>query len=289
MATKPMATVLVSSFPDYCALAKPEVNLLIAITAAAAFRVGSPAGPSHFPWLLLTNTVVGTLLVASGAGALNQWMEHRFDARMRRTARRPIAAGRIEPLHALLFGASFALWGAGGLAGFVAPAVGLLAMLTLGWYLLLYTPLKRRTPLCTLIGAFPGAMPVLIGYGAATGRIDRPAWLLFALLFLWQLPHFMAIAWIYREDYARAGYRVLPGGSRRVSFVACQTLLPLFALVPVSSLVAPFAAALPLTLGFLYYGVRFASRRSSADARRLLFASLVYLPALLGIAVLFRT
>jgi len=288
MATKPIAAVVDRSFPDYCALAKPEVSFLIAITAAAAFRVGSPADLAHFPWLLLTNTVIGTLLVASGAGALNQWMEHRFDARMRRTARRPVAAGRIEPLHALLFGASFALWGAGGLAGFVAPAVGLLAMLTLSWYLLLYTPLKRRTPLCTLIGAFPGAMPVLIGYVAAAGRLDRPAWLLFAILFLWQFPHFMAIAWMYREDYGRAGYRVLPEAGRRALFVTGQTLLPLLALVPLCSLVAPAAVALPLTLGYLYYGARFACRRSTADARRLLFASIVYLPTLLGIAVLFR-
>jgi heme o synthase len=288
MATKAIAAALDSSLPDYCALTKPEVNFLIAITAAAAFRVGSSADLSHFPWLLLTNTVLGTLLVASGAGALNQWMEHRFDANMRRTARRPIAAGRIEPTHALLFGAFFALAGAGGLALFVTPAAGLLAMLTLSWYLFLYTPLKRRTPLCTLIGAFPGAMPVLIGYAAGAGKLDRPAWLLFAILFLWQFPHFMAIAWIYREDYDRAGYRVLPEEKRRVSFVTCQTLLPLFVLVPLSSLVAPMPVALPLTLGFLYYGVRFATHRSAAEARRLLFASIVYLPALLGIAVLFR-
>lgn len=289
MATKPIAAVLDNTFPDYCALTKPEVNFLIAVTAAAAFCIASPVDISRFPWLLLANTVLGTLLVASGAGALNQWMEHRFDARMRRTARRPIAAGRIEPMHALLFGAFFAIAGAGGLALFVAQAASLLAVLTLGWYLLLYTPLKRRTPLCTMIGAFPGAMPVLIGYAAAAGKLDRPAWLLFAILFLWQLPHFMAIAWIYRGDYDRAGYRVLPEGDLRASFVTCQTLLPLFALVPLSSLVAPVSAALPLTLGFLYYGARFASRRCTADARRLLFASIVYLPALLGIAVLFRT
>jgi len=274
-----------NSFSDYCVLAKPEVNFLIAITAAAAFRVGSCADPSHFSWLLLTNTVLGTLLVASGAGALNQWMEHRFDANMRRTARRPIAAGRIEPARAFMFGALLSLMGAGCLA--VTPAASLLAVLTMSGYLLLYTPLKRRTPLCTVIGAFPGAMPVLIGYAAAAGKLDRPAWLLFAILFLWQFPHFMAIAWIYREDYARAGYRVLPEGNRRASFVACQTLLPFLALAPVASLVAPLAATLPLTLGFLYYGARFASRRSAADARRLLFASIIYLPALLGMVVLF--
>jgi len=288
MATKPIAAVLDTTLSDYCALAKPEVNFLIAITAAGAFRVGSPADLSHFPWLLLTNAVLGTLLVASGAGALNQWMEHPFDARMRRTARRPIADGRVNPSHAFLFGALLALTGAACLALAVTPLASLLALLTLSWYLLLYTPLKRHTPLCTLIGAFPGAMPVLIGYVAAAGKLDRPAWLLFAILFLWQLPHFMAIAWMYREDYGRAGYRVLPEGGRRTLFVTCQTLLPLLALVPLTWLVAPLAAALPLTLGFLYYGVRFAIRRSTAEARRLLFASIVYLPALYGLAVLFR-
>ncbi|HTS26312.1 MAG TPA: heme o synthase [Bryobacteraceae bacterium] len=285
---KPITAVLDTTFSDYCALAKPDVNFLIAITAAVAFRVGSSADFSHFPWLLLTNTVFGTLLVASGAGALNQWMEHPFDARMRRTARRPIADGRVNPSHAFLFGALLALTGAACLALAVTPLASLLALLTLSWYLLLYTPLKRHTPLCTLIGAFPGAMPVLIGYVAAAGKLDRPAWLLFAILFLWQFPHFMAIAWMYREDYGRAGYRVLPEGGRQALFVTCQTLLPLLALAPLSWLVAPLAAALPLTLGFLYYGVRFVSRRSTAEARRLLFASIVYLPALFGLAVLFR-
>ncbi|HUA59715.1 MAG TPA: heme o synthase [Verrucomicrobiae bacterium] len=288
MATKPIAVVLDTTLSDYCPLAKPEVNFLIAITAAAAFCIGSPAGLSQFPWWLLTNTVLGTLLVASGAGALNQWIEHPFDARMRRTARRPIASGRIHPDHALLFGALLALTGVLCLTLAVGPAASLLALLTLSWYLLLYTPLKRRTPLCTLIGAFPGAMPVLIGYVATAGKLDRPAWLLFAILFLWQLPHFMAIAWMYREDYGRAGYRVLPEGGHRTLLVTCQTLVPLLALAPLSWLVAPLAAALPLAIGFLYYGVRFAIRRSTVDARRLLFASIIYLPALFGMAVLFR-
>jgi heme o synthase len=287
MAPKPIEVVLDTTLLDYCALAKPEVNFLIAITAAVAFTMGLPAG-AHFPWTLLTATVFGTLLVASGAGALNQWMERGFDAKMRRTARRPIAAGRVEPAQALIFGATLALTGALWLTLAVAPAAGLLAVMTLSWYLLLYTPLKRRTPLCTLIGAFPGAAPVLIGYVAAAGKLDRPGWLLFAILFLWQFPHFMAIAWMYREDYDRAGYRVLPAGNRRVPFVACQTLLPFLALAPISALVAPLAVSLPLTLGFLFYAARFAARRSTAAARQLLFVSILYLPALLGAAVLFR-
>jgi len=290
MSTIPIAAAVedraTKNLSDYWALAKPEVNFLVALTAAAAFRAGSPAGALHFPWLLFFDTVLGTLLVAGGAGVLNQWMERRFDAKMRRTARRPIAAGRVQPARALAFGAVLSLIGVLYLALAVRPAASLLALLTLDWYLLLYTPLKRRTPLCTLVGVFPGAMPVAIGYVAAAGKLDMRAWLLYAILLLWQLPHFMAIAWMYREDYDRAGYFVLPQGNRRLAFVIWQTVLPLLALIPIALLVAPAAAALPLTLGFLYYGMRFASRRSNADARKLLFASILYLPALFGVAVL---
>ena len=292
MSTNPIGATLpgyaTSSLADYWVLAKPEVNFLIAITAGAAFRAGTPSDAPLFPWLLLFHTVLGTLLVAGGAGALNQWMEHRFDAKMRRTARRPIVAGRIQPAHALAFGAVLALMGVFYLAAAVLPAASLLALLTLGWYLLLYTPLKRRTPLCTLVGVFPGAMPVLIGYVAAAGKLGPKAWLLFAILLLWQFPHFMAIAWMYRQDYDRAGYRVLPKSHRRRAFVTCQTVLPLLFLTPLALFVAPLAAGLPLTLGFLYYGVRFASCASTSGARKLLFASIVYLPALFGAAVLFR-
>ena len=284
----PLDVWAASNFYDYWVLAKPEVNFLIAITAAAAFRAGSPADGARFPWLLLIHTVLGTLLVAGGAGVLNQWMEHRFDAKMRRTARRPIAAGRVPPARAFLFGTILSTVGVLYLALAVSPAGSLLALLTLGSYLLLYTPLKRRTPLCTLVGVFPGAMPVAIGYVAAAGKLEMQAWLLYAVLLLWQFPHFMAIAWMYREDYDRAGYLVLPKGNRRVGFVTWQTVLPLVVLTPLTLLVAPAAAALPLTLGFLYYGMRFASSRSNADARRLLFASIVFLPSLFGAAVLFR-
>src|SRR5260370_32195897 len=144
-------------------------------------------------------------MVASGAGTVNQLIERRFHAQMRRTARRPIAAGRIEAVLALFFGTLLSLTGVLYLALAVRPAASLLALVTLSAYLFLYTPLKRRTPWCTLVGAFPGAMPVLIGCVAATGKLDSQAWLLYSILFLWQFPHFMAIAWMYREDYARAG------------------------------------------------------------------------------------
>jgi heme o synthase len=277
-----------NNFSDYWALAKPEVNFLIGITAASAFTLGSSAAGSHFSWLPLVSTVVGTLLVAGGAGALNQWLEHRFDAKMRRTARRPIAAGRVQPAQALAFGAILSVTGVLYLALALPPAACILALLTLGWYLLLYTPLKRRTHFCTLVGVFPGAMPVLIGYVAAAGKLDTKAWLLYAILLLWQFPHFMAIAWMYREDYDRAGYLILPKGDRRFAFVTWQTVLPLVILTPLTLFVAPAAAAIPLSLGFLYYGARFAIRKSSAGARKLLFASIVYLPALFGLAVLVR-
>jgi protoheme IX farnesyltransferase len=272
---------------DYWALTKPEVNFLIAITTAAAFRLASPAAESHFPWLLFLHTVLGTVLVASGAGTLNQWMEYRFDRNMRRTARRPIAARRIEPIHALVFGTLASLTGALYLDLAVRPAASLLALLTLGAYLFIYTPLKRRTPLCTLVGAFPGAMPVLIGCVARAGKVGLQAWVLYTILFLWQFPHFMAIAWMYREDYARAGYEVLPSGKWRTRFVIGQTLAPALALIPVG-LIPAFTGSLGLiysagvlVLGaiFLYYAVSFALRRSNTSARHLLTASIIYLPA----------
>jgi heme o synthase len=173
-------------------------------------------------------------------------------------------------------------------------AASLLALLTLALYLFLYTPLKRRTPMCTLVGAFPGAMPVLIGYVAATGKLDAQAWLLYAILFLWQFPHFMAIAWMYREDYARAGYQVLPPRLERARFVGWQSVLPALALISVTftSMVlrhanpAFAAGALLLSLGFLYFAARLAITRSSDSARRLLLVSIVYLPLMFLLQVL---
>src|SRR6202045_61604 len=194
----------------YWSLTKPEVNFLIAVTAAAGFWMGAPASFAHFPWVSLLHTLVGTVLVASGAATLNQLIELRFDAQMRRTARRPLVSRRIEPSHALWFGISLSVLGTIYLAVTTNALASLLSILTLLGYLFLYTPLKRKTPLCMLIGALPGAMPPLIGWAAACGRLDGNAWLLFLIVFFWQFPHFMAIAWMYREDYARAGIRMLP-------------------------------------------------------------------------------
>jgi heme o synthase len=279
-----------SLLSDYWALTKPEVNFLILLTTFAGFYLAS-ARDGRFSVARLFNTLLGTLLVASGTGTLNQYLERKFDAQMRRTARRPAAAGRLTPSTVLAFGIVLALTGSIYLATAVNLLASVLATLTLLTYLFVYTPLKRRTPLCVLVGAFPGAMPPLIGWAAASGRLHMEAGILYAMLFLWQFPHFMAIAWMYREDYDRAGYLVLPKGKVRVPFVIVETLLPLLALVAISIMQSPtrhvaifhYAVAL-LGTGFTYFGWEFAFERSRVAARRLLTASIVYLPLLYGIS-----
>jgi protoheme IX farnesyltransferase len=271
---------------DYWALTKPEVNFLIAITTFAGFCLARPTQSHPFPFMLLVHTLLGTLLVAAGTATLNQYVERRYDAKMRRTARRPLAAGRLDASAALRFGILLSCTGVIYLAIAVNALASLLAFLTLASYIFLYTPLKRKPPLCTLVGALPGAMPPLIGWAGAAGRLSLEAWVLYAMLFLWQFPHFMAIAWMYREDYARAGYLVLPFGERRGPFMAWQSLVPSFVLVPLSltpaflghaGLIYSLGAFL-LSCGFLYYGTQLAVRRSNPLARRLLFASIIYLP-----------
>src|SRR6202035_4341082 len=195
-----------SRLSDYWALTKPEVNFLILITTGVGFYLGCGNEARPLSVISLFNTLLGTLLVASGTGTLNQFIERGFDAQMRRTARRPAAAGRVEPQAVLVFGIALAAAGSVYLTATVNGLASMLAVLTLLTYLFLYTPLKRKTPLCVLVGAFPGAMPPLIGWAAASGRLSPEGWALYAALFLWQFPHFMAIAWMYREDYSRAGY-----------------------------------------------------------------------------------
>jgi len=280
---------------DYWALTKPEVNFLILITTFVGFYLGCADAGRQFSFLGLFNTLLGTLLVASGTATLNQYIERNFDAQMRRTARRPAAAGRLEPNAVLTFGIILSVGGCIYLAIAASLLASLLALFTLLSYLFLYTPLKRKTPLCVLVGAFPGAMPPLIGWAAASGRLTMEAWLLYAILFLWQFPHFMAIAWMYREDYDRAGYFMLPKGHARLALLIMQTALPLFALVPISivqsSAVHPAifrGAGLLLGLGFLYFGLQFALQRSRGSARQLLAASIVYLPLLFALRVTLR-
>jgi protoheme IX farnesyltransferase len=276
-----------STLSDCWALTKPEINFLILLTTGVGFYLGCGNEARPLSVTALLNTLLGTLFVASGTGTLNQYIEREFDAQMRRTARRPAASGRLKSAAVLRFGIVLAATGSVYLAVAVNPLSSMLAILTLLTYLFVYTPLKRKTPLCVLVGAFPGAVPPLIGWAAASGRLNSEAWTLYAILFLWQFPHFMAIAWMYREDYDRAGYLVLPRGNARVPFMTLETLSPLLALVAISMLQFPtrhpaifYCAAVLLGLGFLYFGLEFVLRRSRSAARRLLAASIVYLPLL---------
>src|ERR1700722_17340747 len=280
------ATSVRSSIPDFVALTKPEVNFLIVIATFAGFYLGYSGDLHNFPVERMLNALCGTLLVASGTGTLNQYLEHRFDAQMRRTRRRPIAVGRLPPGVAAWFGISLSIVGSAYLLATVSALSSALAVFTAATYLLIYTPLKRKTPLCTLAGAVPGAMPPLIGWAAASGTLNLEAWGLYLVLFLWQFPHFMAIAWMYRDDYARAGYLVLPPGEQSGRFMSWQTLLTSLALIPVSLLPTLIDRAGPvyfvlagiLSSLFFYYSARLAFQRSTLAARRLLWASIVYLP-----------
>ena len=279
---------------DYFELTKPEINFLIAITAATGFWIGSPASPPHFPWMPFLHTLLGTVFVASGAAALNQLIELPYDAQMRRTSRRPLASGRIARSQALWFGVLLSVSGVLYLAISTNALASLLAGLTLLSYLFLYTPLKRITPLCTLVGAIPGAAPPLIGWAAGRGHLDPAAWLLFAIVFLWQFPHFMSIAWMYREDYRRAGYLVLPASDFKHRFVVWQCLLPtlvLFVVTIVPALrgqsgILYFAGALAVGGVFVYYSAHFVLKRNVASARQLLLASILYLPVLFALLAL---
>jgi len=282
---------------DYWTLIKPDVNLLILITTFAGFCLARSSQWHDFPIFLLFHTLFGTCLVAAGAGALNQFVERRFDAQMRRTNRRPIVAGRIDPSHALWFGVLASVSGVLYLSTMTNRLAGLLAAATAINYLAVYTPLKRRTPWCTLAGAFAGAAPPLIGWAAASGQLPSRAWVLYGIVFLWQFPHFMAIAWMYRHDYDRAGYLVLPRGKTRTAFMAFQTLLPAVAVIalalfPKLSGDAGWTytvGAEILSLSFSCFAAQLVLFRTNVSARRLLVASIAYLPILVVLMVLDRT
>jgi heme o synthase len=276
---------------DYWALTKPEVNLLVLIATGVGFDVGW-RGP--FRLLPLVNTLVGTLLVASGTATLNQYLERSFDGQMRRTAQRPLPAGRLPSAEALMCGLILSVAGAIYLAVTTNILASILALATLVSYLAIYTPLKRRTAWCMFVGAFPGAMPPLIGWAAARGSLGSEAWLLYGILFLWQFPHFLSIAWMYREDYARAGYHMLPANEKASRSMAWQIVISSLLLLPIS--LAPawsgvagpvyLYGALALGLAFAAYGLGLAASPSRPLARRVLLASIVYLPLVLGLMMI---
>ncbi len=289
MANTNSLETLRSRLGDYYTLTKPEVNLLILMTTSAGYYLACP-GPLRIGGLV--NTLVGTLLVASGTATLNQWMERVWDGQMRRTASRPLPSGRVGAREGFLFGILLSIAGGAYLAFAVNLLSSLLAISTLLSYLLIYTPLKRKTPLCTLLGAFPGAMPTLIGWAGAAATINRNAWFLFAILFLWQFPHFLAIALMYREDYARAGYRMLPRfdlDSRftRAEIVGFTLILVVTTMLPVAGRGGPVhLAAMALAGAFLLYHVaRLARSTSKVLASRVVHASVIYLPVVLGMMI----
>ena len=277
---------------DYYTLTKPEVNLLILMTTSAGYYLAC-RGPMRISGLL--NTLIGTLLVASGTATLNQWMERIWDGQMRRTASRPLPGGRVSSSEALIFGILLSIAGGLYLAFAVNRLPSLLAVSTLLSYLLIYTPLKRKTPLCTLLGAFPGAMPTLIGWAGASASINRQAWLLFTVLFLWQFPHFLAIALMYREDYERAGYRMLPRFDRDARFTRAEILIFTLVLIVITAVPglmvsgAIYSFTMLLAGAFMLFHVLKLTRSSSRQlASRVVHASVLYLPAVLAVMIAWK-
>jgi protoheme IX farnesyltransferase len=279
---------------DFLELTKPRITILILICTAVGYYFGCRTA---FHLAMLAHVLLGTALLASGTSALNQWWEADSDAKMRRTHERPIPSGRMKRSHGFVFGvllsaAGFAeLWFG---TNALAAALGLFTLLT---YLLIYTPLKQRSPVCTTIGALPGAMPPLIGYAAASGALDTGAFALFLILFVWQFPHFYAIAWMYRDDYARGGIRMLPVIEPDGESTARRVLAFSLLLIPISLLPSrlgmagsPYAVtAVVAGLALLYFGMRLGRERTYASARHVLLASVLYLPALFAVMVLDRT
>jgi heme o synthase len=291
MDSEPIPTAAVTAersrlVADFVALTKPRVNLLVLVTTVIGFHLGNRGGSTDLT--LLFNTVIGTFLVASGAAAFNQVLERDVDARMQRTMMRPLPDRRMTLLDATLFAAALSGIGVLQLAIGANGLAATIAAITLASYVLIYTPLKRVTSLATVIGAVPGALPPLIGWSAAHGSITLEAWVLFAIVFFWQMPHVLAVSWVYRDDYERGGIRVLPvedPGGRSTAF---QIVNYSAALVPVSLMPTIvglagrvyFAGAMVLGVALLMLAIRFAQDRSVLRARTLFLASIAYLPML---------
>ncbi len=279
-----------SRFADFLSLMKPELTFLSVITALGGFFLGAS---ESIPAALLLHALVGTGLVGGGAGALNQYIERQYDALMRRTENRPIPSGRVSAVEALVFGTACSLLGIVELALFVNLLTALLASVTLTTYLFLYTPLKRITPIATIVGGIPGALPPVMGWTAIRNSISIEALVLFAILFFWQIPHFLSLAWMYRRDYARAGYQLLTFRDLDGSVTSRHILVYSLSLLPVTLLPGVF-----WDLGLIYYvgsfmlglcfcatAVQFSRLRTNMRARLVFIASLIYLPALFAFMV----
>lgn len=283
---------------DYAELMKLRVTTLIVMTAWCGYYFGAQkAGVSSLTWGLF-HALLGIGLVSSGTAALNEVMEHDVDSKMRRTAQRPLPAGRMTLRHAMVAGLVAAVGGSIYLAIFTNPLTGLLTLLTSVVYLAAYTPLKKVSPICTFVGAFPGAMPGVLGWTAARGRLEWGTWILFAILFVWQFPHFFSIAWLYREDYASGGIRMLPVVEEDGRSTAHRILAYSLILIPLSLLPSVFGmagkiymvGALILGVSLFYFGARLAflklpinSPRSKMLARHVLQATVIYLPLLFAL------
>lgn len=287
MTSRVAAVPAVSKCWSYVVLTKPDVTFLVVITTVAGFYLGA-RGP--LDWLLLLHTLCGTMLVAGGTAALNQYVERDMDAVMRRTALRPLPTGQLTPREVLVFGIGAISLGFVWLLVMVNALAASIALATCLLYLGAYTPLKKRTPLATAVGAFPGALPPLIGWAAATGTVSLGGWILFAILFFWQFPHFMAIAWMYREDYARAGIKMLPVVDPKGDATFAQIIWTSAVLVPTSLLPALvgiagiryFFGALVLGMILLQAGLWANRTRTNARAKWLMHATVAHIPLLLG-------
>jgi heme o synthase len=290
MTTRAMPVAVPSRSLAYLTLTKPDVSFLVVLTTLAGYVLGA-VGP--LDWLRMAQTVIGTTLVAAGTSALNHYFERDLDARMRRTASRPLPAGTLAPAEALWFGLALALIGAIQLFATTNLLAGSLAVLTSAMYLGIYTPLKTRTTAATLIGAVPGALPPVIGWAAARGSLGAGAYVLFAILFLWQVPHFHSISWVYREDYARAGIRMLPVVDRDGRVTFGQIIFCAIALIPVSLLASVTGIAgvtyyfSALVLGLLLVKVCLWASASKTNVRTkwLMHSTVLHLPLLLGLMV----
>lgn len=279
---------------DFAELVKARLTLLVLLTTAVGYYLGA-ASPINY--VALFHAVFGTALAAAGAAALNQWWERRLDALMHRTRARPIPAGRMLPRNGLIVGSLLAIAGVAYLKIECNGLSAVLAAATIGIYIFAYTPLKRVSTANTLVGAIPGALPPMIGWAAASGRLDPGAWSLFAILFFWQMPHFFAIAWMYREDYARAGFQMVSREDATGTRSASQSVLFCIVLLLVSGIPAFLGvvnsayllAELILNGAFIFVAMRFLRTQAAADARKLFLASIVYLPLLLLALVLTKS